>query len=351
MEVCRKQVKSDSEELLNRFQQTQSVRFEVFSSIWREMKFSQIFYGTTNHEKRVFSRLVLDTASCYFLPPFSFQIRVGGLYLLYSLYQCQTASPSEQIRLALRDWEDVMKFKKDAVDAQHFDAVYILQQLIFCKAFHFTAMPTLLVYKKKRKVEKSVLCEEFIERAYRPQELVNVEVLEEMSNINEMYEKMKTSVMSQMTAQGDSSVNLIRKDLVSQLRSTVLDFYKWQQRKDRVDEDEDSNEGTSSQQECSKRAELLASIKSKAFGEASEASKSRRHRQVEIDSAVVGAEPASVSGRTRISIPSLRTRTNENIHIAGDAWKEATKTTHINRLATLDSPSEDKPKKLKRFKW
>ncbi|XP_072221195.1 snRNA-activating protein complex subunit 1b [Leuresthes tenuis] len=353
MDFCRKQVKSDCEELLNRFQRTQSVRFEVFSSIWREMKFSQIFSGTMNHEKRVFSRLVLDTASCYFLPPFSFQIRVGGLYLLYSLYQCQTASPSEQIRLSLRDWEDVKKFKKDALDAQHFDAVYILQQLMFCKAFHFTAMPTLLVYKKKRKVERSVLCEQFVERASRPQELVNVEVLEEMSNINEMYEKMKTSVISQITAQADSSVNLIRKDLVSRLRSTVLDFYKWQQRKDSVDEDEDEdcNEGTSSQQECSKRADLLASIKSKAFGEASEASKSRRHRQVEIDSAVVGAEPASMSGRIRISKPSLKARTNENIRIAGDVWKEATTTTHINRLATLDSPSEEKPRKFKRFKW
>lgn len=38
-----KQVKSDCEELLDRFQQTDSVRFEVFSQIWKEMKFSQIF--------------------------------------------------------------------------------------------------------------------------------------------------------------------------------------------------------------------------------------------------------------------------------------------------------------------
>ena len=35
-----------------------------------------------------------------------------------------------------------------------------------------------LVYKKKRKVERSVLCEQFIEPVSRPQELVNVEVLE-----------------------------------------------------------------------------------------------------------------------------------------------------------------------------
>lgn len=49
-----------------------------------------------------------------------------------------------QIRLALKDWEDIKKFEKDAVDAQHLDAVYILRQLMFQKAFHFTAMPTLV---------------------------------------------------------------------------------------------------------------------------------------------------------------------------------------------------------------
>lgn len=38
-----KQVKLDCEELLSRFQKTESVRFETFSRIWREMKFSEIF--------------------------------------------------------------------------------------------------------------------------------------------------------------------------------------------------------------------------------------------------------------------------------------------------------------------
>lgn len=49
-----------------------------------------------------------------------------------------------QIRLALRNWEDMKQFEKDAVDAQHLDAVYILRKLMFHRAFHFTAMPTLV---------------------------------------------------------------------------------------------------------------------------------------------------------------------------------------------------------------
>ncbi|KAL7381027.1 hypothetical protein ABVT39_027433 [Epinephelus coioides] len=352
MDFCRKQVKSDCEELLRRFQKTESVRFEIFSRIWREMKFSQIFYGTMKHEKRAFSRLILDTVCSYFLPPFSFQIRVGGLYLLYSLYQCQTAMPSEQIRLALRDWEDVKKFEKDAVDAQHLDVVYILKQLMSHKAFNFTAMPTLLAFGRKRKLEKAVLCEEFMERPSRPQELINMELLEELSNINELYGKLKTSVCL-MTEQPNSSLSLIRKDLVPQLQSTVMEFYKWQQRRDCPDEDEgeDSGEGTSSQKECTKRAELLASIKSKAFKEATEVSKSRRHRQVEVDVTNNEAGPSNSSGSSKAVKPSLKARTDQKVHVSGELLKEATTATSISHLSTVDFGPEEKAKPKKRFKW
>ncbi|KAM9340748.1 snRNA-activating protein complex subunit 1b [Symphorus nematophorus] len=350
MDFCRKEVKSDCEELLGRFQKTDSVRFEIFSKIWREMKFSQIFYGTVNHEKRAFSHLILETACSFFLPPFSFQIRVGGLYLLYSLYQSQTASPPEKISLALKDWEDVKKFEKDAVDAKHLDAVYILRQLMFHKAFHFTAMPTALTFKKKRKVERSVLCEDFVERASRPQQLINMELLEELSNIHGLYDKMKTSVCSTSELPA-SSVSLTRKDLVPQLRGAVVDFYKWQQKKDGTSEEEDSGEGTSSQQECFKRAERLASIKLKAYGEAAEASKSRRHRQVEVDFTSSEAGPSNSSSYCRINKPSLKTRTEKSIHISADLWKDATTTSQIHRLTTMDFAPEEKTKTYKKFKW
>lgn len=50
-----------------------------------------------------------------------------------------------QIRVPLKDWEDIKRFEKDAVDAGHLDAVYILRQLMVQKAFYFTAMPTLVM--------------------------------------------------------------------------------------------------------------------------------------------------------------------------------------------------------------
>ncbi|XP_013882905.1 snRNA-activating protein complex subunit 1b [Austrofundulus limnaeus] len=338
----RKQVKSDCEELLGRFQRTQSVRFEVFANIWREMEFSQMFWGTRNTVRRAFSRLVLDTVYSYFLPPFSFQIRVGGLYLLHSLYHSQTTRPSEQIRLALKDWDDVKKFEREAVDAQHMDVVFILRQLMLFKAFSFTATPTVLTYSRKRTEDRSALCGDFVERASRPQELISGELLEELSNIHSLYTNMKTSAVSQMTSPADSSVNLIQKDLVSQLHSTVLDFYSWQRRQETADEHENSQEGVSSQQESSSRAELRASIKSKAYGEAAEVTKSRRHRQVEMFSTPEETEPVLKSASNRTVKPSLRIRTNEMLPIS-----EASDWTQIFRLSTLESVSEKEPQKKK----
>lgn len=56
--------------------------------------------------------------------------------------------------------------------------------------------------------------------------------MQELSNIHDLYDKLKTSVTSK--SEQSSSVNLIRKDLVPQLRSSVVDFYKWQQKKVRL---------------------------------------------------------------------------------------------------------------------
>lgn len=49
----------------------------------------------------------------------------------------------------------------------------------------------------------------------------------------------------------------------------------------------------------------------------SQACKSRRHRQVEVDLTSNEAGPSNMSGSTRISKPSLKARTNENVHISG----------------------------------
>ncbi|KAM9788036.1 snRNA-activating protein complex subunit 1b isoform X2 [Syngnathus typhle] len=334
------QVRSDCEELLARFQQTDSVRFEIFCKTWREMKFGHIFFGTAGREKRAFSRLALDAAAIYFLPPFSFQIRTGGLYLLYSLYQCQRTSPPIRIRLALKDWEDVVTFQKEALGAQHLDAVFVLHQLLFHKAFHLTAMPTLLTFKGSKETTGPQQPRNFVAGACGPQELIDRDALEELSDVHRVYGELKLSVYSQ--AQLESlGVDLHRKNLPALVRGYVVAFHSWQQKMRQEESAEDrgaggSSETTSSQAESSRRAQLLSSIKSKAYGQATEVCKSRRHRRVDLDTGEHSG-PASPKVPRRRGKISLRARTKKNVCIVGRMSKEAATSTRIQRLTTLDA--------------
>lgn len=338
MEACKAQVKEDCERLLSLFQQTDSVRFEMFSKLWREMNFSQIFYGTKDRvETRAFTRQILAMVYKYFLPPFTFQIRVGGLYLLYGLYSTQLAEPREQIHLALKDWEVVKKFEKDAAEAQHFDSIYILRKLLSQKAFRFSATPFLLTYSVKRSVSVQSVCEDFVERTSRPQELASSDLLEELSNIHEHYERQKAAMSSR------PEHNLVQKELLPRIRDAIRDFGAWQRNRGA---EEDADEGTSSQRESSSRAELLASIKSRSYGEVAEACKSRRHRQVELRQG--GAQDQTTP--TRTGKQSLKMRSSRKIQSRGDLMKDTLQSTNIWRLTSSDSEPADVQTKRVSFK-
>ena len=54
-----------------------------------------------------------------------------------------------QIRVALKDWDEILKFQQHLINAQHFEAAYIFRKLRLDRAFHFTAMPKLVCYLKE----------------------------------------------------------------------------------------------------------------------------------------------------------------------------------------------------------
>ncbi|KAJ8411716.1 hypothetical protein AAFF_G00153540 [Aldrovandia affinis] len=342
-------LKLDCEDLLHRFQETESVRYEVFAAVWRKMDFPSIFYGKmAANEMRAFSRLILTTAYPYFLPPYSFHIRVGGLYLLYGLYNTQLASPKEKIRIALKDWENINKFQEDAMNAQHYDVSYIFRKLISEKAFYFAAMPKHLFFRVKRKTKRPTVCDEFWDRPMRVMDLVTTETLEEIVNVQEHYEKAKQAICG-TPGQPDPAINLVSKDLVQRLHSTVVTYHNWLDEaggKKKERGDADAGEGTSKQSEASQRAERLASIKSKSYGQAVEAVKSRRHRQVEIGSSETGGGQATPRRNK-----SLKARITKKM--TGKVKEEilSGETTTAWRLSIAEQKSKGKTKGKRRFKW
>lgn len=314
-------LKSDCETLLCRFQKTDSVRYEEFAVIWREMNFSSIFYGKMGDlEKNSFTKETLTLACQYILPPYSFQIRVGGLYLLYGLYHSQLCQPKQKIRIALKDWDDLISFQQDLLHAHHYDAAFIFRKLRVAKAFHYSAMPKLLCYRTKKKIGQDAVKEEFREKPNNINEVLSTDVLEEIVNIHEHYQQMKCLISADRN-QPDKALSLIKEEFVINLKNIALEHQQWWMNKTRPhlkmekesesEVSKDRDEGTSFESEGSERARRLAQIKSKSYTHVAQASKSRRHRQVKMDSSESGSDHERVKrarGRKRSKTSGVKTR-------------------------------------------
>ncbi|NWW18549.1 SNPC1 protein, partial [Falcunculus frontatus] len=303
-------LKEDCEELLGAFQQADTVRFERFAELWRERRFHTVFYGRIRAlERNKLTKKTLDLAQQYFLPPYSFQIRVGALYLLYGLYNAQLCQPKQKIRIALKDWPEIQKFQQDLLDSQHYDAAYIFRRLRLARAFHFTAMPKLLSYRTKKKIEENYFKEEFKDPSNRVNSLITNDVLEELMNIHDHYQKMKC-VISADKSQPDKALSLIKDDFVVNLKDITLEHQEWQQNR-RVGSTNHYAVVTSQvgirffsdwtlvSMQGSERANALARIKYRSYSAVVEASKSRRHRQVQLESSEAGSSCGKSPSRSK----------------------------------------------------
>ncbi|XP_056133629.1 snRNA-activating protein complex subunit 1-like [Lampris incognitus] len=309
----------DVEELLARFQQTDSVRYEVFLAIWREMRFSDLFLGIPRmSELTRFCRVALAAAVKYFLPPYSYQIRVGGLYLMYGFYHTQLAVPPLNIRLSLGDWEHVQHLLGESVHCGHYDTAYILKRLVATKAIHYTAMPHHLTFRQCRQTTTERVCAKFLSPTVRVQELLSTELLEEAANVESLYENLKKNVMAK-----NGLVTVTRPGFSDRLKDCAIDFVTWQQnnlaaRRDASPDQQGEPAGT----ECGGRARLLSAIKDKCYASYQEVSKSRRHRKVETAVEIKVEAPGSgteqiqeiVGGRRKRPV-SLRARTRNALRV------------------------------------
>ncbi|XP_012680184.1 snRNA-activating protein complex subunit 1a [Clupea harengus] len=336
-------LREDFEGLLGRFQLTESVRYEHFAPIWREMNLSSIHYGIPqSNEKRLFTKQALSSAYPYLLPPYNFQIRVGGLYLLYGLYSSQLAWPREKIWVALKDWDNIQEFIQNAWEGQHLDVVYVYWRLQSGKAFLYSAMPVPLLFEKRRPVPKPQGQELPTERPERVKTFVSLDTNKEMRHIQERYEKMK------VTLSLTSTVSATQRDVVKLMQNCAQEYERQQDSKN-ASKDCADYAVFSEREESSKRAQLLESIKSKSYGLLTEASKSRRHRQVEGEVTSSVPDPYAeyyASGKKRTI--SLKARTCRAL---GEEGKRDPTHHWLLSAAENDKAALKRKTQKGRFKW
>ncbi|XP_075609464.1 snRNA-activating protein complex subunit 1 isoform X1 [Balearica regulorum gibbericeps] len=263
------------------------------------------------------------------------------------------------IRIALKDWPEIQKFQQDLIDSQHYDAAYIFRTLRLARAFHFTAMPKLLNYRTKKRIQENEFKEEFKDPSNRVNSLITNDVLEELMNIHDHYQKMKC-VISADKSQPDKALSLIKDEFVVTLKDITLEHQEWQQNRMKLflnakETDEISNkkeEGTLLELEGSERANALARIKYRSYSAVVEASKSRRHRQVRLESSESGSNygksPSRSKKNSRRPQPA---RIRDSLEIKGEMQvAKETVTRHIGMPIITEEENSDEEVSLPKRK-
>ncbi|POI30437.1 hypothetical protein CIB84_005813, partial [Bambusicola thoracicus] len=222
---------------------------------------------------------------------------------------------------------------RDLIDSQHYDAAYIFRTLRRARAFHFTAMPKLvsyfLNYRTKKKIQENECKEEFKDPSNRVSSLITNDVLEELMNIHEHYQKMKCAISADKS-QPDKALSLIKDEFVVSLKDIALEHQEWQQKRLKLllkakEADEMPNrveEETSLRSEGSERADALARIKHRSYSAVVEVGQMQAEKETvprHIGMPVITEEDSSdTEGDTKLYEDRTRTQNMIFINLSSD---------------------------------
>ncbi|XP_060069591.1 snRNA-activating protein complex subunit 1-like [Ylistrum balloti] len=216
-------IKDDFEDLLQRFIATETVRYENFVEIWRDMKMSMIFAGRqSEREVREFTEECFRIASQYVVAPYNFQVRVGALYLMYGIFNTQPLCQRVKIRTTHSMWRDLLEFQSEAHRQQHLDVDFVFHKLRFQNAFLFTAKPVEVLHTVDKTKDEVSLSEEFKEEQSVLFDLFSTEMLEQMATVHQHYEAIKVALEGPQATKPSRSLSVIKQDVVPGITKAII---------------------------------------------------------------------------------------------------------------------------------
>ncbi|KAL3831659.1 hypothetical protein ACJMK2_023385 [Sinanodonta woodiana] len=291
-------VKKDFETLLERFTETGTVRYEKFAEIWRSMKMNLYCAGRQNdREVREFIEECFHIASQFWLPPSSFQVRAGALYLLYGLFNFQLCMPRVKIRVTHKMWSDVIEFQAQAREEQHYDLDFIFHKLRLQNAFYFVSehRELYLATTNFHQTQDLLVPDNFRDETTILEEVFSQDFMEQLSAIHEQYYKMKVALAGPDATTPDRSLDVMENKLIDNITKYVYLLRKdtlFQSRKRKQtegesseeDQEDDSSDNDEDSDPTFTPGNIIntkrSTIKASAYTGLAKASRSRRHRQV-----------------------------------------------------------------------
>ena len=137
--------REDIKTLLNRtgilFDEYGTLRFQYFSDIFQDMKFSLVFCGRSSfRELYEFTEDLFDLVKQETLSHNKMPIRAAAIYLLYALYFKQPTRPKVRIKLCFSEYKQLSEFVNECKKLRHWEVPYVWSKLAFDEAFHYVAI-------------------------------------------------------------------------------------------------------------------------------------------------------------------------------------------------------------------
>ncbi|XP_049859235.1 uncharacterized protein LOC126353957 isoform X3 [Schistocerca gregaria] len=221
--------RTDCFKLLSVFQASGCCTYKKFTEIWREMKFSYIYYERKSFcELLEFTEEVFMVCKEFLYPPNTLPFQIGSIYLMYGLYLKQPTRNQVKIRFTLHEWKHLKKVWNIALSANDLGVVLIISRLYLMNAFQFCFTERQMGLEKKfRKYyeggEKST--GEMLPLTVTPvMEQLNIQALENTCKLFYRYEEARNNLNSVLLRYvGVEFKKQISTDVINNLKISALE--------------------------------------------------------------------------------------------------------------------------------
>lgn len=134
---------SDIDELVNAFIKIEGVELSQIKELWRSRSFSFIHEARPNHvDPAFFMQALYSCALGHIEEDVSWSEKLGGLYVLYILYETQLCNPPFKIYLSKDDLENIYSLVKEAKKKGTLIALRVVQRMMVKNSFLFGSVTT-----------------------------------------------------------------------------------------------------------------------------------------------------------------------------------------------------------------
>lgn len=230
-------LKTDLELLLSHFTNSKSVRYTDFAKIWCQMGFPTIFCGWGKEESlREMVETALRHAVGFWHDIYTFQVRMGGLYLMYAFFFSQPLDPPQKVRLTQSQWAAGRKLLEIIKEQKHLDAEYIYHKLHYYRAFYYVMAPQpyLVAQTRRSKVDDGLRREIPAEQNEQPRSTpTNVHsvfppaLINNMESLHRDYREMKSALISAEGVQDTEGLQTLKEDFYDVLKNGLKHMDAW----------------------------------------------------------------------------------------------------------------------------